>query len=96
MSFDFNPISNNLSNVQASSKTSDGGAGNTGYFKREQKEENMLEFTKDYPEDSFEYISLEDIQQEKDESFLKFLKRLYVRFLALILYKIKKTFKKKK
>jgi len=96
MSFDFNPVNNNLSNVQASSKTSDGGAGNTGYFKRENKEENILEFAKDYPEDSFEHIELSDFEQEKEEGFFKFLKKLYVRFLALVLYKIKKLFKKRK
>ena len=55
MSFDFNPIGN-LSNVQASSKTTEGGGGNTGYFQRGKKDEEEinLKFAKDYPEDSFE------------------------------------------
>ncbi len=90
MSFDFNPIGNNFSSIQASSKTTEGGAGNTGYFKREEEEEEKtLSFKKDYPNDSFEHIELEDIE-EKEEGFFDFLKKLYVRFLARIKYELKK------
>ena len=60
MSFDINP-SRNLSNVQASHKSTDGGAGNTGYFQRGEYEEINLGFAKDYPNDSF---SKEDVESE--------------------------------
>ena len=73
MSFDFGPMQN-LSNVQASSKSTPGGGGNTGYFKRGKKdEENVnLGFAKDYPEDSFEYEgSLDEIQKQ---SFIDIIK----------------------
>ena len=51
MSFDFGPMQN-LSNVQASHKSTPGGGGNTGYFKRGQKEEEDVDlgFAKDYSE----------------------------------------------
>ena len=55
MSFDFGPMQN-LSNVQASHKSTPGGGGNTGYFKRGkgQKEEENFYFNEDSKEDSFE------------------------------------------
>ena len=43
MSFDFGPMQN-LSNVQASSKSTPGGGGNTGYFQRGKKEEDDVLF----------------------------------------------------
>ena len=68
MSFDVN-FGKNLSNIQASSKTTDGGAGNTGYFQRGEKEENnLLGFAKDYPNDSFEKIELPE--ENEGSSFL--------------------------
>lgn len=88
MSFDFNPIGPNLSNVQASSKTTSGGGGNTGYFQRgEAEEEEILEFPKDYPEDSFEK---EEIEEEEEESFVSFVKNL----ILSIFKAIKKIFVK--
>ena len=39
MSFNFGPMQN-LSNVQASSKSTPGGGGNTGYFQRGKKDED--------------------------------------------------------
>lgn len=83
MSFDFGPMQN-LSNVQASAKSCAGGGGNTGYFKRGKSSEEETEstFTKDYPEDSFEYEgSLEEIQKE---SFLNIIKSLFVDFIEFI------------
>jgi len=76
MSFDFNPIGN-LSNVQASAKSQEGGGGNTGYFRRGQKEEETnLGFAKDYPEDSFEQSgSLDEIQ---NQSFVEIIKSLFL------------------
>ena len=41
MSFNFGPMQN-LSNVQASHKSTPGGGGNTGYFKRGQKDEEDI------------------------------------------------------
>ena len=74
MSFDFNPIGQNLSNVQASSKTTSGGGGNTGYFQRgAQEEEEILEFPKEYPDDSFER---EEIEEQEEESLISIIKNL--------------------
>ena len=88
MSFEINP-SRNLSNVQASHKSTDGGAGNTGYFQRGEEEEINLGFAKDYPNDSF---SKEDIVFEDDdpEDLLDFLKRIF----KDLINSIKKLFKK--
>ena len=88
MSFDINP-SRNLSNVQASHKSSEGGAGNTGYFQREESEEINLGFAKDYPNDSF---SKEEVvfEEEETESLWSFLIRIFKEFIA----SIKKLFKK--
>lgn len=82
MSFDFNPIGK-LSNVQASSKTTEGGGGNTGYFQRGQKEEETsLGFVKDYPDDSFEHEgTLDEIQ---NQTFLDIIKNLILDFLEAI------------
>ena len=82
MSFDFNPIGN-LSNVQASSKTTEGGGGNTGYFQRGKKEEETnLGFAKDYPEDSFEQSgTLDEIQ---NQSFLDIIKGLFLDLIEAI------------
>ena len=80
MSFDINP-NRNLSNVQASSKTTAGGGGNTGYFQRENSEEEPIEFAKDYPDDSFEK------QYEKvieEESLISIIKSLILDFLSAI------------
>ncbi len=88
MSFDINP-SRNLSNVQASHKSTDGGAGNTGYFQREQDEEVNLGFAKDYPSDSF---SKEEVifEEEETESLWEFLVKIFNDFIN----SIKKIFKK--
>ena len=86
MSFDINP-SRNLSNVQASHKTTEGGAGNTGYFQRE-KEEASLEFAKDYPSDSFEKEEI--ILEEDTESLLEMIKKMFFDFVEAV----KKLFKK--
>ena len=88
MSFDINP-SRNLSNVQASHKSTDGGAGNTGYFQRGEEEEVNLGFAKDYPNDSF---SKEEVvfEEEETESLWSLLVKLFKDFIA----SIKKLFKK--
>ena len=92
MSFDFNPISSNFSNVQASAKSCPGGGGNTGYFQRNgEKDDNILEFSKDYPDDSFEHVELGDIE-EKDAGFLEIVKKFLVKLIA----KIRHRFRKKK
>ena len=88
MSFDINP-SRNLSNVQASHKSTDGGAGNTGYFQRGEEEEINLGFAKDYPKDSF---SKEEVvfEEEESESLWSFLIRIIKEFFSAV----KKIFKK--
>ena len=82
MSFEINP-SRNLSNVQASHKSTDGGAGNTGYFQREQGEEVSLGFAKDYPNDSF---NKEEVvfEEEETESLLDLIKRLFEELVSAI------------
>ncbi len=80
MSFDINS-SRNLSNVQASSKTTGGGAGNTGYFQRGENEEETLEFAKDYPEDTFEKQEEEIIEED---SLISIIKNLVLDFITAI------------
>ncbi len=83
MSFDVN-FGNNLSSVQASAKTCSGGGGNTGYFSRnpEEEKEEILTFTKDYPEDSFERENVED--EIQNQSFFTIIKNLILDFLEAI------------
>ena len=91
MSFDINP-SKNLSNVQASHKSNDGGAGNTGYFRRKGKneeEEINLAFAKEDSKDSF---SKEDVvfEEEETESLTDIIKKIFKDFIN----SIKNLFKK--
>ena len=84
MSFNFGPMQN-LSNVQASHKSTPGGGGNTGYFQRGKKEENDdidLGFAKDYPEDSFE--SRETLEEIQEQSFFDIIKNLFLDFIESI------------
>ena len=75
MSFDFSPMKN-LSNVQASHKSCDGGAGNTGYFRRDNnEEENEFKFfTKDLGQDSFVKSKIPEKEEENVSFFILFLK----------------------
>ncbi len=94
MTFNFNPLSSlnqNLTNVQKSSKTSDGGAGNTGYFargKNEQEEQQIIFETDDYPKDTFEYEKEEKVESD---GLLSILKKLVLKLKKAFL----KLFKKK-
>lgn len=83
MSFDMGPMGN-LSNVQKSAKSCAGGGGNTGYFSRDDEEENVVEFAKDYPNDSFEKLDINDIVKEEDFDFLAFLKEFFVKLFNSI------------
>ena len=83
MSFDINPPSKNLSNIQASSKTTDGGAGNTGYFQRgkkskEQEKKFGLTFSAESELDSFEHKNKdeEEIIEEEKFSFIGFIEKI--------------------
>ena len=83
MSFNFGPMQN-LSNVQASSKSTPGGGGNTGYFKRGKSDEEdvNLGFAKDYPDDSFEHEgTLDEIQSQ---SFLDIIKNMFLDLIEAI------------
>ena len=86
MSFDINPPSRNLSNVQASAKSQDGGAGNTGYFMRDEQEENIGLYFKDMGSDSFEKSGSD--KEDEEESFLT----LFLRFIEDLIDKIKALF----
>lgn len=90
MSFDINPPRNNLSNVQASSKTTDGGGGNTGYFRRDgEKEEEILNFKKDFEGDKF--VKEEENEEEETQSFLD----IFLNFFSNLIDAIKNFFIKK-
>ena len=84
MSFDFGPMKN-LSNVQASSKSTPGGGGNTGYFKRGKKDEDEIElgFAKDYPDDSFEHVEIIE-DEEESQGFLDMIKGLVTDLIEAI------------
>ena len=88
MSFDMNLVSTkNLSNVQASSKSQDGGAGNTGYFMRGEQEENIGFHFKDTGSDVFDKSS--EVVEEEETDLLT----LFLRFIEKIINKIKTLFK---
>lgn len=90
MSFNINPPSRNLSNVQASQGSCPGGGGNTGYFQRGSKEDDLdLKFAKDYPSDSFELLG---IKEEDEEGFFEFI----ISFFKELFNKIKSLFIKTK
>ena len=90
MSFDINPPSRNLSNVQASAKSQDGGAGNTGYFMRGQKEEAFVNLNEE-AEDTFARETDEELVVE-EVTIGVFLRKLVLD----IAKKILSFFKKKK
>lgn len=85
MSFDVNPPSRNLSNIQASAKSQDGGAGNTGYFMRGQKEEEDLGLAfKDTPNDSFERSDEENADNANFlDIFFGFIQKIIDKIFAL-------------
>ena len=85
MSFEMNLVSKNLSNVQASAKSQDGGAGNTGYFMRGEEEDVGFRF-KELGPDVFEKKNV--IEEEVEESLLT----LFLRFIEKIIDKIKSIF----
>ncbi len=80
MSFEINPPRRNLSNVQASSKTQDGGAGNTGYFKRNEEEEVNFKVKKDYKTDSFEKQN----QVQNESGLLELIKNFFFQLLDFL------------
>ena len=89
MSFDFSP-NINLSNVQASHKTTDGGGGNTGYFQRgSSDEESQALFKK---EDTFDSFSLSAQTEEQDEDKESFIDTI-IKFFNKIIQKIKTVLK---
>jgi len=71
MSFDITPPNNNLSNIQASSKPTDGGAGNTGYFaqgkKKKEEKKYGITFQTESELDSFQKSSKEQNEQKEPE-----------------------------
>ena len=85
MSFDMNLVSRNLSNVQASSKSQDGGAGNTGYFMRGKDEEDTGFHFKDTGVDYFDKKTTAIEEEEDETGFLE----LFLRFIEELIAKIK-------
>ena len=77
MSFDFSPMQN-LTNVQASHKSTPGGGGNTGYFKRGKKdeEEQNVGWSKDYPNDSFEQDTI--TEETEEQSLIETIKAFFI------------------
>ena len=88
MSFDMNLITKNLSNVQASAKSQDGGAGNTGYFMRGEQEEDLGMRFKDSGSDIFEKAGAVAEEEEDNQSLLS----LFLEFIEKIIDKIKAFF----
>ena len=75
MSFDMNLVtSRNLSNIQASAKSQDGGAGNTGYFMRGEAEEDIGLCFKDTGLDFFDKPKPAEVEEES-------LLTLFLRFI---------------
>ena len=89
MSFDIIPPSKNLSNVQASYKSCDGGAGNTGYFKRQTQEENEINLK--FLNNNSDLFVKSDSFEEEETSFLL----LFLKFLSDLIDKIVDFFQKK-
>ena len=87
MSFDMNLISKNLTNVQASAKSQDGGAGNTGYFMRGQSEDDVGFRFKDTGVDFFD--KREAAEEEEEQLGLL---DLFLRFIEELIGKVKKIF----
>ena len=85
MSFDMNLVNKNLSNVQASAKSQDGGAGNTGYFMRRQKDEDIGLRFKEYGPDVFDKSTKEEVEEETSllDLFLKFIEKLIAKIKAI-------------
>ena len=88
MSFDMNLITKNLSNVQASAKSQDGGAGNTGYFMRGEQDEDLGIRFKDSGSDIFEKAKDTSQEEEDTQSLLS----LFLEFIEKIIDKIKALF----
>ena len=88
MSFDMNLVTKNLSNIQASAKSQDGGAGNTGYFMRGRQEEDIGLRFKEYGADIFDKS---DLKEDEEETTLL---ELFLRFIEQLINKIKTFFKK--
>lgn len=86
MSFDINPPSRNLSNVQASAKSQDGGGGNTGYFERDgqnQDEKEIDTSTKLYPSDSFQKKEI-ILEEDDEQSISDIIKGIFKEFFEVI------------
>lgn len=83
MSFDVNPLNNNIPQLKAS-KTQDGGAGNTGYFEQKKKEKEEEEFNKSLFKKKEDTFTLEDA---KDIAYVE------PTFLMKIVEAIKAIFK---
>lgn len=87
MSFDINPTGRNLSNVQASAKSQDGGGGNTGYFERDgqnQDEKEIDTSTKLYPSDSFQKKEIIAEEEDDTQGILDILKGIFKEFFEVI------------
>lgn len=59
MSFNLNPLNNNTPSIRTS-KTQDGGAGNTGYFQQQQEKKEKEERNKNLFGESKDTITLSD------------------------------------
>lgn len=84
MSFDFSP-NINLSNVQASHKSTDGGAGNTGYFQRGNDESSQSLFKKEDLYDTFSSSAKLQYSEEEDLTFFELIKKYLYLFINKIL-----------
>lgn len=91
MSFDFSP-NVNLTNVQASHKSTDGGAGNTGYFQRGNDDTSQSLFKKEELFDSFSSSEKKQFSEEEDLTFFELIKK----YICLLIKNIKAALNIKK
>lgn len=91
MSFDFSP-NVNLTNVQASHKSTDGGAGNTGYFQRGTDDTSQSLFKKEELFDTFSSSGKSELNNEEDLTFFELIKK----YICLLIKTIKSALNIKK
>ena len=87
MSFDVNPLNNNVPQLKAA-KTQDGGAGNTGYFeekrkKKEEDERNKSVFKEEKGKDTFTLEEAKDMTYAEPPFLLKIMNYLRLIFYSL-------------
>ena len=86
MSFNLNPINNNQPSIRTS-KTQDGGAGNTGYFQQGNKKEDSKEKEKsifgEQPKDTLTLSTAEQVDYSEPPFLIKVIELIKMNFRRL-------------